>query len=464
MQVHAQSIPVGKQDDGEEVKRMKKKDGLLIPRTRRQFLKTAAAAGGAVAMPYMIPSSALGKDGHTAPSNRIVMGGIGIGGRGSLDLRVFLGHKDVQFVGICDVQKARCEAAVKRVNAKYGNNACKTYSNIHEIVAQPDIDAMLIATGDRWHAPAAILAMRAGKDVYVEKPSCFTMDEGLRVVETARRYGCVYQTGTQRLSEPNHVFAIQMALSGRLGKIHTVYADIRYRGGNRFDWLPGQPQPSKDVVDWDAWLGTAPWRPYNQTYLNHGWYNYYDFATDTAMWGAHTIAQCVAGLDMKGVTHIEFEFAKKGETIVTKLSNGVKMVLIRNGNVTPWKPNEYWRGACGERFDGPEGWAGAADGYSKPDVSSSKLLVEYKKVLAEYTTSTQRSLNHWRNFLDCVKSRQAPVANEDVMYNSMIMCLAADICDLLQRNLKFDFIKAEFVDDPEANRLRARAMRESWCV
>ena len=152
---------------------------------------------------------------------------------------------------------------------------------------------MLIATGDRWHAPASIMAMRAGKDVYCEKPSCFTMSQGQMVVETARTYGRVYQTGTQRLSEANHVFAIEMARSGRLGKIHTAYADIRWRDGMQRDWLPAQPQPPKDELDWDAWIGPSAWRPYNPGYVNGGgWYHYYDFATDVAMWGRTPFRKC----------------------------------------------------------------------------------------------------------------------------------------------------------------------------
>ena len=147
---------------------------------------------------------------------------------------------------------------------------------------------MLIATGDHWHALASILAMRAGKDVYTEKPSCMTIAEGRAVVETARRYGRVYQTGTQRLSEANHVFAIEMARTGRLGKIHTAYAHIAPwdAAEMRHDWLPGVAQPPKDEVDWDAWLGACPWRPYNPDYVAGGWRGFYDFHTSCiGEWG-----------------------------------------------------------------------------------------------------------------------------------------------------------------------------------
>jgi hypothetical protein len=430
---------------------------------RRQFLTQGAMAASAVAFPYFIPASALGRDGTVAPSNRIVMAGIGIGGRGSGDLNVMLGQPDVQFVAICDVQKGRRDAGKKAVDSKNGNADCATYADMRQLLAErTDVEGVLIATGDRWHALASVLAMRAGKDVYCEKPSCLTMAQGQMIVETARRYGRVFQTGAQRLSESPHVCAIEMARSGRLGRIETVYADCRWRGGYRKDLLPVQPEPPKTDLDWDLWLGPCPARPYNAGYVNgNGWYNFEDFATDIAQWGAHTVAQALAGLDMTDATTIDFEFAGPDSTMVTRLSNGVKLVLYRQAG-SVWDPCQYWSGSCGERFDGTDGWAGAADGYSKPDVSSPALMKDYKKVMAEYTSRTQRPLNHVRDFFNCIRSRRSTVANPEVMFRSMGICLAADICEKLRRNLKFDLVKAEFVGDPEANRLRNRTMRAPY--
>jgi hypothetical protein len=427
--------------------------------SRRKFLQGVSAAAGAIALPCLIPAAALGKGGTVAPSERIVAGGIGLGGRGTGDLGSMIGEPDVQFVAVCDVRKGRREEIKRIVDGRYGSKDCATYDDIRQFLAErTDVDAVLIATGDRWHAPAAIMAMRAGKDVYCEKPSCFTMAQGRMVVETARTYGRVYQTGTQRLSEANHVFAYEMARTGRLGKVHTVYADIRWRDGMRRDWLPAEPQPPKEELNWDAWIGPCPWRPYNRGYENSGWYHFYDFATDVAMWGAHSVAQILPGLDMSSVSSIEFQYDSPDGAMVTRFSNGVKMVLARGNDCN------YWHGSCGERFDGPEGWVAAADGYSRPDVSSPALLAEYRKVVDEYMARTQRPMNHLRDFLNCVKSRRGTVAGPELMYHSMIICLAADICERLKRNLKFDLLKAEFVGDAEANRLRSRAMREPWSV
>jgi predicted dehydrogenase len=286
-----------------------------------------------------------------------------------------------------------------------------------------------------------------------------TIAEGRAVVETARRYGRVYQTGTQRLSEANHVFAIEMALTGRLGKIHTAYAHIAPwdAAQMRHDWLPAAPEPPKEEVDWDAWLGPCPWRPYNPSYVAGGWRGFYDFHTSCiGEWGAHTFAQAQAGLGCGETSPVEYEYVanETGDGMVTHFADGVKMILSRG--------DKYWHGSCGERFDGTEGWAAAADGYAKPDVSSPSLLGEFKKVVGEYVARTGRAINHMRNFLDCVKTRQPTVANPEVMHYSMSTVHAANICMWLKRSLKYDPVKEEFPGDDEANRFRSRAMREPY--
>lgn len=430
--------------------------------TRRQFLKRASAAGAALAMPCLIPGSALGLNGAVPASERIVFGGIGIGGRGTGVLKWMLPERDIQFVAVCDAKKAAREAVKKVADDHNGNQDCKIYRDIREFLAlRTDIDAVLIATGDRWHALASILAMRAGKDVYSEKPSAMTIAEGRAVVETARRYGRVYQTGTQRLSEENFVFCIEMAKQGRLGKVHTAYAHIAPwdAAEMKHDWLPAEPEPPKEEVDWDQWLGPCPWRPYNQAYTRGGWRGYYDFHTSCiGEWGAHTFAQAQAGIDCLNTSASEYYYVNNptGDEMVTVFPNGVKMVLSRG--------DKWWRGSCGMRFDGPEGWVAAADGYSKPDVSSPALLADFRKIVADYMARTQRPMSHVRDFFDCVKSRRLTVANPEVMHRSMSTVHAANICMWLKRDMKFDPVKEEFIGDVEANRLRSRAMREPWII
>jgi len=428
--------------------------------TRRQFLKTAAKAGAILAAPAIIPASALGKGGAVPPSERIILGGIGLGGRGTGVLNWMLPEPDVQFVAICDARKVRREAIKQMVDTRYGNTDCAMYPDIREFLAQrTDIDALLIATGDRWHATASVMAMRAGKDVYSEKPSSMTIAEGQAVVETARRFGRVYQTGTQRLSEGNFIFANELVRTGRLGKVHTVRAHIAPwdAAEMRHDWLPAEPEPPRDEVDWDAWLGPCPWRPYNSAYVRGGWRGHYDFHTSCiGEWGAHTFAQCQVAIGAGDTSAVEYEYVdnESGDGMVTRFANGVQMILQRDG----------WRGSCGVRYEGDEGWVATADGYAKPDVSSPALMADYTKLVRDYMARTRRPLSHVRDLFDCVKSRRLTVANPVVMHRSMTTVHAANICMWLKRNMKFDPVKEEFIGDAEANRLRSRAMRAPWTI
>ncbi len=428
------------------------------PLNRRQFLHRAAL----VTAPWLVPASALGRDGAVPPSERIVLGGIGIGGRGTGVLQWMLPEKDVQFVAVCDPQKRRREAVKKMVDAKYGNNNCALYQDLREFLAKrTDIDAVLSATGDRWHALAAVWAMRSGKDIYSEKPSAMTIAEGQAVVATAKRYSRVYQTGTQRLSEANFVFAIELAKSGLLGKVHTAYAHIAPwdAAEMRHDWLPGQPEPPKDECDWDQWLGPCPWRPYNPEYTRGGWRGPYDFHTSCiGEWGAHTFAQAQAGLGLLDTSPVHYQYVNNptGDGMVTTFANGTKMILSRG--------DTYWHGSCGMRFDGPEGWVSVADGYSRPEVSNPALLADFNKIVGDYMERTQRPMSHVRDLFNCVKSRRLTVSNPVVMHRTMSTVHAANICMWLKRDLKYDPVKEEFSGDAEANRLRSRAMREPYIV
>jgi hypothetical protein len=418
-------------------------------------------AGAALSVPYVVPGKALGRNGAVPPSEKIILGGIGVGNRGTGDLKWMLPEPDVQFVAICDAKKVQRERVKQIADAHYGNSDCKMYRDIREFLAErTDIDAVLIATGDRWHALASILAMRAGKDVYSEKPSCMTIAEGQGVVDAARRYGRIYQTGTQRLSEANFTFANELVRTGRLGKVHTVRAHIAPwdAAEMRHDWLKPEPEPAKDEVDWDQWLGPCPWRPYNSAYVRGGWRGHYDFHTSCiGEWGAHTFAQCQVAIGCGETSAVEYEYVNNptGDGMVTTFANGIKMVLHREG---------WWHGSCGARFEGTEGWVSVADGYSRPEVSSPALLADFTKIVHDYMARTGRPMSHVRNLFDCIKSRRQTVANPEMMYRTMTTVHAANICMWLKRNMKFDPAKAEFINDPEANRLRSRAMREPWII
>ena len=248
--------------------------------TRRSLLRRAGVASAAAASaPYVLTSAALGADGRPPASDRIVAGGIGIRSRGRHDLTWMMGEKDVQFVAICDVQRSSREMVKQIVDKHNGNTDCKMYRDLREFLpARPDIDVILMATGERWHAMGAMTVMKSGKDIYCEKPGSMTIAEGQGLVEAGKRYGRIFQTGTQRRSEANFVFCEEMARNGRLGKLTELHAHIApWDPILKHDWRPAEPEPPRDEVDWDLWLGPCPWRPYNKAYVSGGWRGYLRF-------------------------------------------------------------------------------------------------------------------------------------------------------------------------------------------
>lgn len=419
---------------------------------RRHFLKSAAAA--TVTAPWILPSSVLGRDGIVAPSEKILLGGIGIRNRGSKVLGTMLPQPDVRFVAIADVRADRRKAVKEMADQRNGDNTCAMYGDFRELLDRGDIDAVLIATGDRWHGPASMMAAEAGKDVYSEKPCAITVELAQRLAATIRRTGRVFQCGTQRRSISNFIHAIELAQTGKLGKLHTLHASI-YRLEDRHDWLPAEPEPSKDVVDWDMWLGPAPWRPYNHLYVDGRWRGYYDFDSGAKLldWGAHTLDLCQAANQADDTTPIEYEplDVEDDNAIQCKYANGVKLILRRTG----W----LGLGTCPVRFEGADGWVETGD-TGRIAVSLDSLRAELPDPTIAGTTPT----THARNFFDCVKSRGKTNANEDVMRKSHIACHAAAIAWKLGRKLIFDPVTEEFVGNEEANKMRSRAMREPWTV
>jgi len=426
--------------------------------SRRQFLKKAAAVAGAVALPYFVPAKALGRDGYVAPSEKIVLGAIGIGPRGRYDLDNMVSEPDVQFVAICDVQRDRREAVKAMADAKYGNKDCAMYRDFRELLARADIDAVLIATGDHWHALASIMAAKAGKDVYSEKPCGITIGLCQALHDTMRRCGRVFQAGTQRRSVPNFQFAVNLARSGKLGKLHTLHASI-YKLRVRHDWLPEEPLPPKDEVDWDMWLGPSPWRPYNRQYVRGGWRAHYDFDSGATFldWGAHTLDLCQWANQADGTVPVEYEATP--EAVICRYANGVKIVCDQLPEAFGNRDPQYRTstGTCPVRFEGDEGWIETGD--------SGEIVVKPESLRSSRNVQRANGIapgSHVRNFLDCIKTRQTPSAGPEVMKYSHIACHAAALSWQLGRKLKFDPVKEEFIGDDEANRYLARAMREPW--
>jgi len=420
-------------------------------RTRRAFLKTS---GLALAAPAIVPAGVLGGRGKVPPSEKIVLGAIGIGPRGRYVLGHMLNEADVQFVAICDVQASRRRQVKAMADGRYGNTDCVMYRDMFELLERKDIDAVLIATGDHWHALASILAAKAGKDVYSEKPCGITIGDCQELADTMNRYGRVFQAGTQRRSIGNFRFAVELARSGKLGKIHTVHASI-YKLRVDYGWLPGQPEPDKEVVDWDRWLGPAPWRPYNPRYVQGRWRGYFDFDSGATLldWGAHTVDLCQWAVDADTTTPLTYE--PHGGTIVAHYADGIRLVMRQGG----FRNEGNWLGlgTCPVRFEGDEGWVETGDS-GNIALHPASLMGERKRFLRRGTDPAQ----HTSNFFDCVKSRALTAANANIMRQSHIACHAAAIAWMLGRKVTFDPVKEAFVGDDEANRMRTRAKRAPW--
>ena len=420
--------------------------------SRRKFLKATAAASAAVMTPAVIPGSVLGRGGVVAPSERVVLGGIGVGRRGGYVLSTMLPLPDVRFVATADVRADRRMGIKAMADRQYGDDKCDTYRDFRELLERDDVDAVLIATGDRWHAHASMLAAEAGKDVYVEKPCSMTFELAQRVADTFHRTGRVFQAGMQRRNISNFIHAIELAKSGKLGNLHTVHAST-YGLSEAHHWLPAQPEPDPDVVDWDLWLGPAPWRPYNKAYVDGGWFGYYDFNCGARIldWGAHTLDLCQAANNADDTTPIEFERIgeQSDNRIECRYANGVTLVV----RVSGW----LGLGTCPVRFEGDEGWVETGD-TGRTAVSIDSLRAE----LPAPTITGTSTETHVRDFFNCVKSRGRTAANEDVMRKSHITNFAAAIAWRLGRKLTLDPATEEFVGDEEANRMRSRAARQPW--
>jgi hypothetical protein len=418
---------------------------------RRRFLRTALQAGAALAVPYVLPGAVLGKDRAVPPSEQIVMGGIGIGSRGSYDIGCFMQEPDVRFVANCDVRADRRRAVKELIDTRYGNHDCTTYHDFRELLARPDIDAVLITTGSNWHALLSIHAAKAGKDAYCEKPCTKTIAESLALADAFRRAAAVFQGGMQRRNIPHFQFAAELARQGKLGKLVAVHAHPDGLGTGMSGWAPPQPEPRKNQVDWPMFLGSAPWRPFNSSLLNSGFEKGGGMVGPGCMeWGSHCVDMCQWANRADDTAPVEYYPLENGRA-TARYANGVKLVLREDG----WLP----LGSCPVRYEGETGWVEAGDcgklALSSPALLAGKRVAEIGGYPATF---------HIRDFLNCVKSRGQPRVNARVACQSHIACHAANIAIFLKRTLKYDPQKNEFIGDDEANRLRSEAIREPWRV
>lgn len=397
---------------------------------RRAFLKTTAAS---VAFPYLIPASAMGNAGAVAPSNRIVMAGIGIGNMGHGDLGSFLGRDDVQYVAVCDVKREVRDSQVNRVNEKYGNKDCKAYRDFREVMARGDIDAVHCATPDHWHAIIVIEACRNGKDIYCQKPETKTLREGKLMVDAARRYSRVVSGGSQRVLE-DYRGIVDACWGGSKGVVKSINVNV---GPLPTDCnKAGEPVP--DGLDWDMWLGPAPWAPYHPhrcsgSYNIDGtsWRSFKDYSgggmTD---WGAHHFGGATFAIDVREL---------EPEEVIFHHENGRKFATCRFPNGKLLHHNYPGRGNLDVDFTG--------------DPLPAKSVPSYAGTGGIYG-----------DFIDCVKTRGKPFRDIEYAIHTATVCHLFLIAYELERSLKWDTAGQQFINDDEANRLVDVARREPWVI
>ena len=432
-----------------------KRDRREISR-RRFFGQISAATAAGATVPLIVPASVFGAD---APSNRATLGHIGLGGQGSGLLRGFLGLPQSQSVATCDPFKDRREARARQVNDHYAAatdrasyRGCTAYNDFRELLDRDDVDAVVIATPDHWHVPIAVAAVRAGKDVYVEKPLGISIQQNKAIREVVHRYNAVFQYGTQQRSFNTHcAHACELVRNGYIGDLKAVHvvAPNGTRGGNP------APQPVPAGLDYDLWLGPAPVTPYtNDRVVGTGRWFIYDYALGfIAGWGAHPL-----DIAHWGYPHIPVEYEGTGvipskglfDTVIDwdirgRYASGVEFTLKPGGDKTT--------------FVGTEGWIAPSRGGITAEPAS-LLKVKIKPDEEHLLQDT----HHYRNFVDCVLKRKTPASDVDSAVQSDFISHLGDITIRTGRPIKWDPVAETITGDPAAARMTSRPMRQPWSV
>jgi predicted dehydrogenase len=421
--------------------------------TRRTFLSTSAkAALGTGAGLLVLPERAKGAN------DRVVVGHIGVGGMGNGHVGWFAGMPDVDTAAICDVDQNRCRDTLKRLQGMRPETKAEAYADFRRVLERTDIDAISCATPDHWHALVTILAFQSGKDVYSEKPLSHNFREGQAMLANGRRYGRVFQLGTQIHAGDNYHRVVELVRSGALGKIHTVR--IWKNGGTGDMGYPAESQPPADL-DYDLWLGPAPWHPYvpQRCHFNFRYFwdysggDYADFwchIADIFFWSMNPgqprtieargespngIADTPAWID------VDYEFPD------------VKVLWTTN---TPDVPGAAGKG-IGCHFDGEEGSLAC-------DYGSRVVFLDGKQMddIRDVPVTLPRSPGHQRNFVDCVKSRELTESNLAYVREMTIPMHLGCISFRLRRKLTWDAAKEQVVGDEAANALLSRPYRAPW--
>jgi len=428
--------------------------------TRRDLLRAALAA------PLIVPAHVLGGSHGQAPSERIVMGFIGVGSMGGGHLRAFLQMPETRVAAICDVRQETRERAKANVDRQYGDTACKTYHDFRELLANPDIDAVLIATPENWHPLIGIEAARRGKHMYYEKPLSTTLMEGRAVRQAIERYGVVFQFGTQQRSSYNYRFAAELVRNGHIGELRQIYIGSAGGGYSR-DQNEDLKEPPAGF-DYDMWLGPAPWVPYSDVRVSRSWMFIRDYGIGSldGAWGIHDVDAAQFFNDTDHTTPIEVEGSARyfedvrdvpySWTVEHKYANGVTLVHMDLLSAKARVP-QFQNGSMASVLVGTKGWIWVSrDGLrmDPPSLMQTVIRPAEKRVIF--------SNDHRRNFLDAIRTRRKTISPIDSAFRSEAICQQADIAMRLERKLRWDPKTDTFIGDDRANRMLTRAIRGPW--
>ena len=430
--------------------------------SRRQFLRrTMGVAAGAAAFPYIVPASALGADGTTAPSNCISLGCIGVGSQGTGNMKWFLRTEGVRVVAVCDVDRAHRERAQGIVKEMHDGAECDGYNDFREMLDRDDLDAVSIAVPDHWHAIPAIAAAKKGLDIYAEKPLSLTINQGRAMSDAVSRHGVVWQTGSWQRSNENFRRGCELVRSGRIGNVHTVKVGLPTGSG-----IEPQPEmPVPDGFDYDFWLGPAPEAPYTEKrcHWNFRWILDYSGGQLTD-WAAHhcDIANWGMGTEYTGPVEVEGrgEFPRDG---LWNAATHYKFEARYAPGASPVAPDGFTMIVSnsfpmGARFEGTEGMVYVKRG----NVLDTEPASLKDSEIGPDDVQLYRSDNHVGNFLECVGTRKQTITPIEVAHRAITIAHLGNIAMQLERKVKYDPVAERFVNDPEADRMLDRAMRGGW--
>jgi predicted dehydrogenase len=434
--------------------------------TRRRFIAVTGAAGAAFAMPTFIPASALGRDGRPAPSERITVGIVGWGMIAPDNTKGLMALNDCQVVASCNIDKNHLKKSVDVIDGFYKNKSCKKFHDFRKMIGRKDIDAVMIAVPDHWHEIIAVYAARHKKDIYGEKPLAKTIAEQQRIVQAVEENGCIWQTGSWQRSSGSFHKAAEIVRNGMIGKVSRVEVGLP-SGHTDFAHDGDQTQITKPPheLDYNMWIGPSKMVPYikARSHLNWRW-NYNTGGGQLMDWVGHhvDIAHWGLGFDTNGPYELEGHGDFPAPDAVWNTCTKYRIDLKYPEDIRMTIAGGYDDIASGTKWIGADGWVSVDRGKFDASTEDWKDIKELPE--SDVKIKLIRSTNHYRNFIDSVKSRIPTIAPAETAHHSAIPGHLGLISMMLGRKIRWDVEKEEILDDPDASELMTRPFRPPYVM